>query len=212
MKYPIIFLSLLLGIPVFTPAVFGQPVPNFKIGINRVVVGDAKYSHDSVSGVATGTGNMTGNDLLLEYIMFERFGFEVTTSLTPAERNYSLASGGTTISSNVSETVSVTTIGVNLYFDAAFKKGTTLLIGIGLGPAKVTHEFEGGTLGTTSSTNTINLNTLKIGFDWVTELATLRLQYQNWNGRTSSTSNISNVLQTVDLGGNALVLGVLAFF
>ena len=212
MKYSIIFLASLLGILVFTPAVFSQPTPNFKIGINRVVLGDAKYTHDTGSGVATGTGNMTGNDLVLEFLMFERFGLELSTALTSAERNYSLVIGGTTISSNVTETVSVTQIGVNLYFGAAYKKGFNFLIGLGLGPAKVTHEFEGGTLGTTSSTNTINLNTLKLGFDWVTELATLRLQYQNWNGRTSSSTNLTNVLQTVDLGGDVFVLGVLAFF
>lgn len=77
MKLSKIFPALLLSILVFSPAVFGQPTPNFKIGINRVVVGDAKYSHDSGSGVATGTGNMTGNDLVMEYLRFERFGIEL---------------------------------------------------------------------------------------------------------------------------------------
>jgi hypothetical protein len=101
---------------------------------------------------------------------------------------------------------------VNLYFTRATRRGFQFAIGVATGTVAVTQEFEGGSLGKQSTSNSFALTAIKLGMEWITELAGVRFQYQSTTGSTSNTSELNGVKQTVDYGGDALSLGVFAFF
>lgn len=185
--------------------------PSIKIGLNRMSVSGVTYTHDTGTEQLTESGPMVGNELFFEWVMSERLGLEIGSTLTPLKRVYTLK-GAAVVSDSVTETLNTTSVGLNLYFNKATRRGLKFLLGLGVGSAKVTHEFEGGTLGTQSTTNDLTLNTLKLGLDWITNFAGLRLQYLATSGTTRSSTNLTGVIQTVDAAGSGVVLGIFAFF
>lgn len=185
---------------------------NMKIGINRVSASGMTYTHDDGATEYTNSEGYVGNDIFFEYVISQHFSLEIDSTITGLQRTYTLEAGGTTISDNVTETLSYITYGANLYFNRADKRGLKFLIGISTGTATVTHEFEGGTLGTASSTNSPGLTIFKLGMDWITKFAGFRLQYKVIEGSAGNTTEVAGVTQTADLNGSFLVLGVFAFF
>ena len=203
----VIFLG---GLMVACP-VFGQDM-SFKIGLNRASTSGMQYTHDDGTTPVTNSDSAIGNEVFLEYLISERFGLEINSSVSPLKRTYTLESGGTVISQNVIEEASYTLFGANLYFSKAGRKGLKFLVGLSAGTADITHSFEGGTLGTDSSSNSTSVTVVKLGMDWITKLAGFRFQYQNWEGTASNTTQIAGVKQTGDMTGSVISLGVFAFF
>ena len=183
-----------------------------KIGINRVSASGMTYTHDDGTTEYTNSEAYVGNDIYFEYIISQHFSLEIDSTITGLQRTYTLESGGTVISDNVTETLTYTTYGANLYFNRADKRGLKFLIGVSTGTATVTHDFEGGTLGTASSSNSPGLTIFKLGMDWITKFAGFRLQYKVIEGSAGNTTEVTGVTQTADLNGSFLVLGVFAFF
>ena len=200
-----------LGWVLVAAPVFGQEM-SIKIGLNRVSSSGMEYIHDDGTTPITVSDSSVGNELFLEWLISERFGLEINSAISPLKRTYSLESGGTTISENVVEEVSYTLFGANLYFSKAGRKGLKFLVGLYAGTAEISHAFEGGTLGTTTTSNSTSLTVFKLGMDWITKMAGFRLQYQNWEGTASNTTEITGIKQTGDMTGSVISLGVFAFF
>ena len=184
-----------------------------KMGLSRTFVGGATYQLEETA-TATTTSNsdtMQGNELFLEYVFFGRIGLELATGLTEMVRNYELESGGTTISS-VEESARITLIGLNLYFNDHGSPGIKYYFGLGAGVASVSHTFTGGTLGSQSSSQSVPLNVLKVGLDWITDKAGLRVQVATQSGEATDTEAITGYKQTLDYGATIIGIGVFAFF
>ncbi len=192
-------------------AVGGEP--SIKIGLDRLVLSGASYTHQDLLTTTkeSNTNSVSGAELFVEWLASDHFGLEIASTVAPLQRSYQLGSG-TPVSDNVNESATFTTIGANLYFTRAKRKGFQYLVGVATGTMQVKHEFEGGTLGKVSSTNSFPINTVKLGVEWVTEMAGVRLQYVATSGSTSNTTQLTNVKQTVNYTGGMAVLGVYAFF
>jgi hypothetical protein len=204
-------LVVFLGGVLVAAPVLGQDM-SFKIGLNRASTSGMEYTHDDGSTPVTISESSVGNELFIEYLISERFGLEINSTISPLKRTYSLESGGTTISQNVIEEASYTLYGANLYFSKAGRKGLKFLVGLFAGTADISHSFEGGTLGTKSTSDSTSVTVVKLGLDWITKMAGFRFQYQNWEGTASNTTQISGVKQTGDMTGSVISLGVFAFF
>ncbi len=212
LRLPVAILFVLLcAITGATGLALGDEM-TMKMGINRISASGMTYTHDDGATEYTNSAGYVGNDIFFEYVISQHFSLEIDSTITGLQRTYTLEAGGTIISDNVTETLTYTTFGANLYFNRADKRGLKFLIGISTGTAKVTHEFEGGTLGTASSTNSPGLTIFKLGMDWITKFAGFRLQYKVIEGSAGNTTEVAGVTQTADLNGSFLVLGVFAFF
>ena len=183
---------------------------NVKIGLDEVTLGGAKYTHDNGTKY-TNSKDLVGTELAVEYLPTEFFGIEVDYGLTPLSRTYQLGTNGS-VSKNVTESAAFVLYGVNLYFGRDDRRGFHPELGVSTGSATVSQKFEGGTLGTQSTNNTVNLNVLKAGLDWMTSYAGVRLQYQLWTGEKSNSTLLTGVRQTVSYTGSAVVIGVFANF
>lgn len=201
---------LVLGTAVY--AVGGEP--SIKIGLDRVSLSGATYTHETIATGNEETNNdaMAGADLFIEWVASDHFGLEIAGTVAPLSRSYQLGSGATPVSENVSESASYTTLGVNLYFTRATRKGFQYAVGVATGTMQVKQEFEGGTLGKASSSTSFPITAVKLAVEWVTEMAGARLQYLGFNGSSSNTTELSGVKQTVNYTAGALSLGVYAFF
>jgi hypothetical protein len=197
-----------------SPAQAAGGEPNIKIGLDRLSMTGATYTHETLAAASQEKNKdaLSGADLFIEWIASDHFGLEVAGTIAPLERSYKLGSGATPVSDNVNESASYTTVGVNLYFTRATRKGFQYSIGVATGTVQVKHEFEGGTLGKASSSSAFAITAVKMGVEWVTELAGVRLQYQSTSGAASNTTELTGVKQTVDYSGGILALGVYAFF
>ena len=94
----VVFLGGLLA----AAPVFGQDM-SIKIGLSRISTSGMEYTHDDGTTSVTVAESSIGNELFFEYLIFERFGLEINTAISPLKRTYSLESGGTTIPENVVE-------------------------------------------------------------------------------------------------------------
>lgn len=182
-----------------------------KLGLDAVQVADARYTHDTAGIKDEEHGFMVGSQVSLEYLHTEQFGIELAYSLTPLERSYQLGIGGAT-SNNVTEQASYTTIGANMYMFSKKRETLHPVIGVATGILTVTQKFEGGAVGNLSTTNSVNINMIKLGLEWVIANAGFRLQYQLWAGAANNTTKIPGVRQTNSYDGSAVSLGVFTFF
>src|SRR5690349_13231266 len=164
----------LLGVGTAAHAVGGDP--NFKIGLDRLSLSGATYTHETIATSAkeTNSDTLTGADAFIEWIASEHFGLEYTTTITPLQRSYKLG----TVSDNVNESTSLSLLSVNLYFTKAQRKGFQYAVGVATGTASVKQDFEGGTLGKKSTSASVPITAVKLGVEWITNLAGVRLQYQ----------------------------------
>ena len=205
----LIALVVLLWLP---QAALALSEPSLKVGLNRLTLTGVTYSHDTGTEIVTEDSALVGNELFLEWLPADRLGLEFGTTLTPLSRTYKLK-GASTISDTVTESLANVALGLNLYFSRARRRGFTFLLGLGVGSGTVTHAFEGGTLGTKSSANKLTTNTVKLGMDWVTDLAGLRLEYLYVTGQTRSTTALPSAsLQEIKVAGSVIGLGIYAFF
>jgi hypothetical protein len=202
---------LALAMALAAAPAWGRGEPSIKIGINRVVISGSEYAHQDATGTYTDSEVLSGTDLMFEWVASDHFSLEITSAVTPLRRSYELGPTGS-VAANVNETVGYTLIGANLYFTRTSTRGIQYLLGVSTGTATVKHEFEGGTVGTVSTSNTVPVSAIRFAVDWVTELAGVRLQYQGYSGTTSNTTQIVGTKQTVNFTGNALGIGVYAFF
>jgi opacity protein-like surface antigen len=186
---------------------------NTKIGLNRVNLSGATYTLAETAGTTevSNSDALTGNEVFLEYIFFGRIGLEFTLGLTEMQRSYELSSGGTTIS-NVEESARSALLGLNLYFSDHASPGIKTFFGLGSGVVSVDHSLRGGTLGTQSSSVAVQVNTLKLGLDWIKENSGLRVQVLSQTGEDIDTQAIAGYTQTVDYTATGLSIGVFAFF
>jgi hypothetical protein len=188
--------------------------PSIKIGLDRVSLAGATYTHETIAtgNKETNSDAMAGADLFIEWVASDHFGLEIAGTVAPLSRSYQLGSGTTPVSDNVSESASYTTLGVNLYFTRATRKGFQYAVGVATGTLQVKQEFEGGSLGKTSSSASFPITAVKLAVEWVTEMAGARLQYLGLSGSSSNTTELAGVKQTINYTGGALTLGVYAFF
>lgn len=186
---------------------------NTKIGLNRVSLSGATYTlADSTGSVeATNSDPLTGNELYLEYIFFGRIGLELGVGVTEMTRSYELESGGTNLG-NVKESARSALVGLNLYFSDHSSPGVKTFFGLGGGVITVDHAISGGSLGGQSSSQTVPVNTLKLGLDWIKENSGLRVQAFSHTGETIDTEAIEGYTQTVDYTATGFSIGVFAFF
>ncbi|HEX7926687.1 MAG TPA: hypothetical protein VF678_03785 [bacterium] len=198
----------LLGVATAAHAVGGDP--SFKMGLDRLSYTGATYTHETIATSAKETNSdvLSGADAFFEWVASEHFGLEYTTTITPLQRSYKLGA----VSDNVNESTSLSLPGVNLYFTKANRKGLQYAVGVATGTASVKQEFEGGTLGKKSTTASVPVTAVKLGVEWVTNLAGVRLQYQAMTGSASNTTEVTGVKQTVNYNGSLLSLGVYTYF
>jgi len=182
-----------------------------RIGLDEVQLSGATYTHDTAGTKVTNAAPLVGTQLDLEFQPSEFFGFEIDYALSPLERSYQLGANGAT-ANNVTESTGYTLYGVNLYFNREDRRGFHPVLGVATGQLSVSQKFEGGTVGTQSTHSTVDINVVKAGFDWMTTMAGIRLQYQMWTGEKSNTTQIVGVRQTNSYTSSALVLGVFAAF
>lgn len=201
-------LAVLAALGCLAPALAHAEI---KLGLDAVQVADARYTHDTAGIKDEEHGFMVGSQVTLEYLPTEQFGLELAYSLTPLERSYQLGIAGAT-SNNVTEQASYTTIGANMYMFSKKRAGVHPLIGVATGSLTVSQKFEGGTVGSLSTTNTVNINMVKVGLEWVINNAGFRLLYQQWAGAADNTTKIPGVRQTNSYDGSAISLGVFSFF
>ncbi|HUJ76051.1 MAG TPA: hypothetical protein VL359_14400 [bacterium] len=202
-------LGILAGLACLAPA--RALAADVKVSMDYVQLGSPTYTHDDGTTKLTNSTSMVGTQASLEFLPSQRFGLEVAYALTPLERNYQLGPAGAT-SNNVTESASYTTFGANLYLFGDDRLGLHPEVGVATGSLAVSQKFSGGTLGTTSTNNTVNVNIVKAGLDYMTQVAGFRLQVQYWQGSTSNSTAITGIRQTVDYSSTAVSLGVFAYF
>ena len=185
----------------------------FRLGFNRSLISGATYT---LTNTATGTtasnsDSLTGNDLFAEFVFFSRFGIEFDVGLTESEREYKLESGGTLIS-DVDESARLSAVFANLYFQDQASPGFKFFFGLGTGVYRVRHKFNGGTLGSESSSENVLVNMMKVGMDWLTDNAGLRVQIISMEGDTKDGQEVTGNNQILDYTATVLAIGVFAFF
>ena len=186
---------------------------NIKLGFNRSLVSGATYtltnsSDESVSN----SDSMTGNNVYAEFILFSRFGVELNVGLLEMEREYALSDSSGTLLANVTETARPTTVSFNLYFQDQSSTGFKFLFGLGAGIIDVEHNFSGGSLGTEYSNETVTINLMKFGMDWLTEKAGFRAQVVAMEGDKKDSDEIATYQQTIDYTATVATIGVFTFF
>ena len=187
--------------------------PSLKMGMTWATLNGAVYSHTE-TGLTTANNAeaMVGTEFMFEYLMLEHIGIEIDYTLSPYQRNYSLVSGGTTIADNIKESARGWSYGMNMYFDKAYRKGVNFLVGVATGTLTVGHEFQGGLHPGVSTSTTMNVQLFRLGMDWTTNMAGLRLRYQGQVGEATNTTAISGVTQNMDYRGSTYSISVYAFF
>ncbi|MDH5752673.1 MAG: hypothetical protein OEZ59_09690 [Deltaproteobacteria bacterium] len=187
--------------------------PTIKFGLNFSSMSNTTYLHEHTSGNIKISEPMVGTELMFEYLVFEHVGFDIDYTISPYERNYALEVGGTNVATNAKESASYFAYGVNLYFDKAYRKGLTFWTGVSTGVLNVSHEFEGGELDGKNSSDSMNLQIYRLGFDWVTTLAGMRFRYQYQVGEATNTKGLVNLeRQQMDYTGSTYSVGVYMFF
>ena len=204
--------SLLLA----TATVLGCLVPNlaradFKVGLDQVQLTGATYTHNDAATKPTNSTVLSGTQVTLEYLPTDNFGLELASSALPLGRTYPLGPQGA-ISQNVTEQASYGTFGANMYLFREERMGLHAVVGIAAGTVSVSQKFEGGTLGSVSSSNSVGINVAKLGLDWVINKAGFRLRFEQWTGEATSATKIPGVRQTNSYSGSAATLGVFSFF
>lgn len=184
-----------------------------KIGLVRTFVSGVKYELEETASSTTASNSdaMEGNELFLEYIFFSRIGLELATGLTEMTRNYDLKSDGTTISS-VEESARTTLLGLNFYFSDHGSPGVKFFFGLGTGIISVSHKFSGGTLGSQSSSQSVPVNVLRLGMDWITDKAGIRAVVSSQTGEAADTETLTGYKQTLNYSATVAGIGVFAFF
>ncbi|MFI5400419.1 MAG: hypothetical protein ACHQZQ_05145 [SAR324 cluster bacterium] len=191
------------------------------VGLDEVQLSGAKYTFNDNLTNPSNSGSMVGTDLVLEWLPSNRFGIEADYGVLPLERRYQLGTAGA-ISNNVTERATPALLGANLYLTPNDKPGIHPTFGVAYGQLDVRQQFDGGTLGHLVTHNTVPINVLKLGLEWVfgsavfgggpSSFGVLRLQYQAWTGGRVNTSAITGVRQELDYNSSAIVLGAAASF
>jgi len=191
----------------------GVDQPTIKIGLNHQIVTGASYTLEDTAGTTSvsNSDTMTGTELFLEWLIFNRVGLELGASVTPLERTYELESGGTTVS-EVTESAQLIVFGANLYLNRRTSRGFQYLIGVGGGTLTVSHEFKNGSLGNQSSSLTLPVTFIKVGVDYLIRGGGARLQFSSFTGSARDIDEISGYKQTLDYNLGILGLGVFIFF
>jgi len=184
---------------------------DFKVGADQVQLSGATYTHDNGTTKLTNSGSMSATQFTLEFLPTQNFGLEFAYALSPLERSYQLGAQGAT-SQNVTEQASYSTIGANMYLFREEREGLHPVVGVATGMVSVSQKFEGGTLGTVSTSDTVNINLAKAGLEWTVNKAGFRLQYQLWSGQATNATKIPGIRQTNDYTGSAISLGVFSYF
>lgn len=187
---------------------------NIRIGFNRNLVSGVTYTLDNTSGTtsASNSDSLTGNDLTAEIILFNRFGVELNVGLLPMEREYKLEEADGTLIANVDESARLISLSTSLYFQDLSTTGFKFFFGLGAGIVQVSHEFSDGTLGPESSDETITVNLIKFGVDWLTDKAGLRVQIVSMEGDTQDGQEIPGFEQTINYTATVATIGVFTFF
>lgn len=188
-------------------------VSNMKIGFSRIALSGPTYTlkENTATTSVSNSDAMTGNQLLLEYIFFGRIGLELDFGVPELTRTYELQSDGATLST-VTEKAQAILLGLNLYFSSHETPGVKPYFGLGAGQITVDHEFNGGTLGSQSSSQSLQLNVLKVGLDWIRENSGLRVEVFSWTGEDSDTTAIAGYTQTISYTATGFSIGVFVFF
>ena len=187
--------------------------PNsFRIGINRTLISGAKFTVENTAGTISDSNSdsMTGNDLYAEMVFFSRFGIEVDIGLTEMEREYDLNIGGTLAS--VDESSRLTAVFANLYFQDQSTTGFKFFFGLGSGVVQVTNSFTSGALGVGSVRQSVQVNLMKIGLDWLTENAGFRTQLITMTGDKENETAIPGFKLISDYSATVFAIGIFAFF
>ncbi len=183
----------------------------WKVGLDEVQMTGAKYTHTDGATNPTNSDAMVGTDVAVEWLPSEHFGLEVDYSISPLERNYQLGANGA-VSSNVTEKGTYTLVGANLYLTRNNVRGIQPVFGVAYGTVGANQVFTGGTLGNLTTNNTVDVNILKFGIDWLTDFGVFRLQYQMWTGVAGNATLIAGTRQQNDFTSSALSLGAFAYF
>lgn len=210
---PALAVLLLLGWSAPADAQIRGRQSNTKIGLNRINLSGVTYTLTDSAGAteATNSDALEGNEVFLEFVFFGRIGLEFGVGLTEMVRNYELETGGTTIS-NVEEVARPATVGLNLYFRDHASPGFKFFFGLATGLVSVSHTFRGGTLGEQSSSQSVPINILKIGMDWIKDKAGFRAQVFSQTGELTDTEAIADFTQNLNYTATGLSIGVFAFF
>ena len=210
-----VILLLVIGAPAH--AQFGGETAlgpaNLKLGFNRSVISGATYSLTDASGATvSNSDSMTASDVYAEFILFSRFGVEINTALLAMEREYALNDASGALIGNVTETARPTTLSFNLYFQDQSTTGFKFMFGLGAGIVTVDHRFEGGTLGQASSNETVTINLMKFGVDWLTDKAGFRAQLIAMTGDARNGAQIIGFQQDYSYDATVATIGVFTFF
>lgn len=185
-----------------------------KIGLVRTFVSGVKYELEETASSTTASNSdaMEGNELFLEYVFFSRIGLELATGLTEMVRNYDLLKTDGTKISTVEESARTTLLGLNFYFSEHGSPGVKFFFGLGTGVVSVSHKFSGDPLGNQSSSQSVPVNVLRLGLDWITDKAGIRAHVSSQTGEAADTETITGYKQTLNYSATVVGIGVFAFF
>lgn len=187
-----------------------------KAGLNRVFVSGATYTLADNAGTPSfsNADAMEGNEVFLEFLFFGRMGVELGVGLTEMTRTYSLGGAAEAVDLNVEETARPTVVGLNIYSGDHSSGGVKYFFGLGTGQVAVSHTYSGTGITAAASSVTVPINTLKIGLDWITENAGVRLQFISQSGEKTDTETHSGdaYTQTVSYAASVFAVGVFSFF
>ena len=211
--------ALLLALTLASPAMAQdgrrRSGPTMKVGFNRQMLSGYTYTLEDTGTTTeyTNSDPMQGNEISMEYVFFDRMGFEVGVGVTPLARNYELTMGATKVT--VEEKARTLLYGANLYFNGASGNGFKFLAGLNTGRMTVSHSFDGAgsAVDQKSSTVPITLNGIKLGFEWLSDNAGARLTYGTLTGgRKVKNTPVAAWDQTYAYTAAMLTLGIFAFF
>jgi len=189
--------------------------PSLKIGFNRQMLSGYNFTlEDTGSGTKYSNASpMQGNELVLEYVFFDRVSIELGVDMTPLARNYELTVGGT--KTVTEEKVRSSLGGANLYFNGASGNGFKFMAGLNTGNMAVSHSFQGtgSVLDKKSSAAKVIVNGIKLGIDWISDNAGARLSYSTLTGvRKVKDAPLAGWDETYTYTAAIVTLGIFAFF
>lgn len=188
-----------------------------KVGMNRTIFNGATYKVEDDAGTVSGSesGSMSGTDVFIEYILFGRFGVEASTTLSRPRRSFELNDGTATLMSEVEDRHRTSLFGLNVYLNDHAKGGLKYYFGLATGETRVTRNLGGsGTLSAFNGTyqDTVPVETLKLGVDWILEKAGIRVQYISMTGSATDRNTLTGYNETVSYDATVLAIGAFAFF
>ena len=210
----------LLSTLVFDSETFAQErrrggVPSLKVGFNRQMLSGYAFTLEDTGTTTKYTNSepMQGNELVLEYVFFDRVSIELAGSITPLTRNYELTVAAVKVS--VEEKSRTYLYGTNLYFNGASGNGFKYFVGLNTGSISAGHTYKGtgSALDAKSSAERVTLNGIKLGLDWVSDNAGARLSYGTLAGTKKVKDKPLTAWDQIYVYTAAMVtLGIFAFF